>query len=382
MRRALEEAGYDDIPKDGLYVIGGLALADVEHPLSSLIAELRLSKQAAGQLVDTLVTRGYLHRSVDTTDRRKLNVGLTERGRAAATVAAEARLKVDGELQARVKPEDVDHARRVLLALIEIGREPKCRDTAGTAGAAGTAGMAYAGGASGSTGSIGAMGSTRSADVFSKRPAMDRTGTRDSLSIEDANLSESRFTNVKLAKSAFDDVNLKGSTFTNVNLAGAALTDVNLADVVIKDANVKGLSINGLLFSELIRAHLRRTRIVLYAKNLARMQEFYRSLLDLEVEQAQSDHVLLRSTLLELVIVQIPESIASTVDIAVPPRRRSGTPIKLVFDVMNLGATRASARVLGGEVDPSAQEWTSEGYRICDGQDPEGNVVQFRQREI
>jgi DNA-binding MarR family transcriptional regulator/predicted enzyme related to lactoylglutathione lyase len=332
MRRALEEAGYDDIPKDGLYVIGGLALADVEHPLSSLIAELRLSKQAAGQLVDTLVTRGYLHRSVDTTDRRKLNVGLTERGRAAATVAAEARLKVDGELLARVKPEDVDHARRVLLALIEMGREPKCRDTAGTAGAAGTAGMAYAGDAAGSTGSTGATGSTRSADVFSKRPAMDRTGTRDSLSIE--------------------------------------------------DANVKGMSINGLLFSELIRAHLRRTRVVLYAKNLARMQEFYRSLLDLEVEQSQSDHVLLRSTLLELVIVQIPESIASTVDIAVPPRRRSGTPIKLVFDVMNLGATRASARELGGEVDPSAQEWTNEGYRICDGQDPEGNVVQFRQREI
>jgi hypothetical protein len=26
MRRALAEAGYDDIPKNGLYVIGGLAL--------------------------------------------------------------------------------------------------------------------------------------------------------------------------------------------------------------------------------------------------------------------------------------------------------------------------------------------------------------------
>ena len=33
MRRALDEAGYDDIPGNGLYVIGGLALSSNETPL-------------------------------------------------------------------------------------------------------------------------------------------------------------------------------------------------------------------------------------------------------------------------------------------------------------------------------------------------------------
>ncbi len=121
MRGALAEAGYDDIPGNGLYVIGGLALNRDDIPLSQLILELRLSKQAAGQLVDTLVTRGYLDRSPDKEDRRKLTVGLTERGRAAAAVQAAAREKVDAELVATVGQDNVDRTRRTLAALIGIG---------------------------------------------------------------------------------------------------------------------------------------------------------------------------------------------------------------------------------------------------------------------
>ena len=48
-----------------MYVIGGLALGAGDVPLSRLIQELGVSKQAAGQLVDTLVLRGYLERTVD-----------------------------------------------------------------------------------------------------------------------------------------------------------------------------------------------------------------------------------------------------------------------------------------------------------------------------
>src|SRR6185437_5299881 len=80
MRRALEQAGYDDIPKNGLYLIGGLALGAGDVPLAALIRDLRISKQAAGQLVDTLVSRGYLHRTTDEQDRRRLLITLTERG--------------------------------------------------------------------------------------------------------------------------------------------------------------------------------------------------------------------------------------------------------------------------------------------------------------
>lgn len=120
MRRALETAGYDDIPKNGLYVIGGLAIGAGEAPLASLIRDLRISKQAAGQLVDTLVTRGYLARTVDEQDRRRLIVTLTDRGRAAAATQAAARERVDAELLANVGPECIAHTRIALGVLTHM----------------------------------------------------------------------------------------------------------------------------------------------------------------------------------------------------------------------------------------------------------------------
>jgi len=122
MRQALVAAGYDDIPKNGLYLIGGMAFQAEDMPLGNLVRDLRVTKQAAGQLVDTLVTRGYLQRAVDEQDRRKLTVTLTDRGRAAAVVQTDARKRIDAELLARVRPNDVDITRRTLAALVEIGR--------------------------------------------------------------------------------------------------------------------------------------------------------------------------------------------------------------------------------------------------------------------
>lgn len=129
MRRALAAAGYDDIPGNGLYVIGGLALGPEGVPLGQLVRGLGVSKQSAGQLVDTLVLRGYLARTVDDEDRRKLTVALTERGRAAAAVQAAARDRIDAELIAVVGAEDVGRTRRTLAALIEIGRAEREGDT-------------------------------------------------------------------------------------------------------------------------------------------------------------------------------------------------------------------------------------------------------------
>jgi len=126
MRRALAEAGYDDIPGNGLYVIGGLALDRADIPLGQLIKELRISKQAAGQLVDTLVTRGYLERTMDKDDRRKLTIALTERGRAAAATQAAAREKVDAELLASVGQDDLSRTRRTLAVLCDMGHQGEC----------------------------------------------------------------------------------------------------------------------------------------------------------------------------------------------------------------------------------------------------------------
>ena len=125
MRGALNDAGYDDIPENGLYVIGGLALGAGDVPVGRMAQELRISKQAAGQLVDTLVTRGYLTRESDPGDRRKLIVALTERGRDAAAVQASARDRIDADLQERLGDAGVHALKRGLAALIEIGRSGK-----------------------------------------------------------------------------------------------------------------------------------------------------------------------------------------------------------------------------------------------------------------
>lgn len=123
MRLALEEAGYEDIPKNGMYVIGGLAFGAEGVPLGQLVKELGVSKQAAGQLVDMLVLRGYIDRTVDANDRRKLTVTLTERGRAAAAIQGDVIRKIDAELAARVGKEKVVIARQVLAELLGMGRE-------------------------------------------------------------------------------------------------------------------------------------------------------------------------------------------------------------------------------------------------------------------
>ena len=122
MQKALSEAGCDDVPPNGMYVIGGLALGAGDVPLSVLVKDLRLSKQAAGQLVDTLVLRGYLFRETDEADRRRFTVSLTERGKHAAEVQRTARERIDAELVRRVGAEAVAATRKTLGTLIEIGR--------------------------------------------------------------------------------------------------------------------------------------------------------------------------------------------------------------------------------------------------------------------
>lgn len=123
MRKALKSAGYDDIPRNGLYVIGGLAQERHNTQLAKIIGDLGLSKQAAGQLVDTLVARGYLERQTDPQDRRRLIVSLTERGRDAARIQTLAREGIDLRLIERTGNSGVSALRKLLAALIGVGRE-------------------------------------------------------------------------------------------------------------------------------------------------------------------------------------------------------------------------------------------------------------------
>ncbi|HTZ72210.1 MAG TPA: MarR family transcriptional regulator [Acetobacteraceae bacterium] len=120
IREALARIDCDDVPKNGVYVLGAIARAGA--PMSEIVRQLGVSKQAAGQLVDTLVLRGYLDRAVDPEDRRRLTITLSERGRAAAAASRDVVDGIEADLAQRVGAQAVAHTRATLLALIESGR--------------------------------------------------------------------------------------------------------------------------------------------------------------------------------------------------------------------------------------------------------------------
>ena len=119
---------------------------------------------------------------------------------------------------------------------------------------------------------------------------------------------------------------------------------------------------------------------VVYAKDPARVATFYEHLVPMSVIHREPDHVILESPVAQLVVHAMPRPIADSIEVASPPERRTKTPIKLFFTVESLAGVRAGAAALGGELNAPEQEWEWLGWRICDGHDPEGNVVQFRER--
>ncbi len=204
---------------------------------------------------------------------------------------------------------------------------------------------------------------------------------REALQVHDSDITESRFFNSKLAVSTFDDVDLKQATFSNVNLSRTEFIDVNLTNVSINDANLTGMKINGVLVSDLFHAYQNRGRVgaVLFARDLLLMQKFYQDILKLDVEHAENDYVVLRSSALQLVIHTISEDEQPQLKMEHLSRLRVNAPIKLVFEVNNIAEIRSIASIHGGEVFSAEREWQFQAYRVCDGCDPEGNVVQFRQ---
>jgi predicted enzyme related to lactoylglutathione lyase len=118
---------------------------------------------------------------------------------------------------------------------------------------------------------------------------------------------------------------------------------------------------------------------VIFAKDLQRVTTFYEKLLGLTAVHSEPEHVVLASAPIELVIHAIPKAIADTFTIAVPPERRTETPIKLYFFVASIAEARVKAAALGGELNSPEGEWEARGFRACDGHDPEGNVLQLRE---
>jgi DNA-binding MarR family transcriptional regulator len=117
----LADNGFDDLPRNGAFVLGGMG----NHGGSAvdMIRGLGVTKQAASQLIDALVLRGYLKREVDSTDRRRMKIDLTDRGRAAAVAIRSGVESIDEELAQMISSVELAGLRTGLAALGHIKRQ-------------------------------------------------------------------------------------------------------------------------------------------------------------------------------------------------------------------------------------------------------------------
>lgn len=120
-----------------------------------------------------------------------------------------------------------------------------------------------------------------------------------------------------------------------------------------------------------------RAGALIYAKDLARLSDFYQSVLVMRLLVADGEHHVIESADFQLMIHAIPPHIASTFEIATPPDLREEQAIKLFFTVADLSAAEGTARLLGGGVFEKSIQ--GPGFVARNGHDPEGNIFQLRQ---
>jgi hypothetical protein len=126
-------------------------------------------------------------------------------------------------------------------------------------------------------------------------------------------------------------------------------------------------------------SNIRKSGAVLFAKDPERVARFYEVLAGMQVTHAGKDIIVLESPGSRLMVHPVPPKIARTIDITVPPKRRTNATVKLVFAVKSIAAARAGAPALGGELNAAEKMFEARGFRACDGHDPEGNVIQFQE---
>jgi DNA-binding MarR family transcriptional regulator len=116
IRAQLRLIGIDDLSRNGAIILAGTS----GRPGQDLPAELGVTKQAVSQAIDVLVNRGYLSRSPDPGDRRRVALELTDRGQAVVEAVYRGVEEVDRRLRERVPAGQIEAMRSALLALAEI----------------------------------------------------------------------------------------------------------------------------------------------------------------------------------------------------------------------------------------------------------------------
>ena len=126
-------------------------------------------------------------------------------------------------------------------------------------------------------------------------------------------------------------------------------------------------------------ANLVKSGAVIFAKDIERVARFYEGVIPMEIMARKDGVIRLENDMVQLVIHSLSPDVARQIEIATPPVQRMQAAVKLVFAIDSLKRVRGVAGELGGGIKPASAAFKWAGFRACDGHDPEGNVIQFRE---
>jgi DNA-binding MarR family transcriptional regulator len=118
----LASAGYTDLRMRHSVLLESLPREGAR--VTTLAAQLGMTKQAMGELVDDLESRGYIERQNDPKDRRARLIVFTEKGRLAFERAFDILAEMEGEYAALVGKQRYETARRTFAELIQALEAP------------------------------------------------------------------------------------------------------------------------------------------------------------------------------------------------------------------------------------------------------------------
>lgn len=120
IQEGLARRGFDDVRPVHGFVFA--RISGTQATTADLAAHLGVTKQAAAQLVDYLVARGYLRREADPRDGRAKLLVLTERGEACTAAADQAATDVVQQWSSQLPPRRFEQMRDALHQIAVPGR--------------------------------------------------------------------------------------------------------------------------------------------------------------------------------------------------------------------------------------------------------------------
>jgi predicted enzyme related to lactoylglutathione lyase len=118
--------------------------------------------------------------------------------------------------------------------------------------------------------------------------------------------------------------------------------------------------------------------MVLFVSNVARVSDFYKEVIGMEIRHQEDSHTALQTMGFELIIHAMygDASEPDSPDKQLVVREEAYS--KLCLPVANIEQARELAHRFGGSIKAAEHEWSAQGICACDGHDPEGNVIQVR----